>query len=112
MTTSENQKEPQLNGNSPTDRKNKGGRPKGGPGNTHHRLNIYVSDDEYKRFMEFVSNGWYDQNASSAGRYLPAAALLNWQRGGRKPEWCPIKRILDLIFIAIIPVLKFRYKSV
>jgi hypothetical protein len=84
MTTSENQKEPQLNANSPTDQKNKGGRPKGGPGSTHHRLNIYVSDEEYKRFMEFVSNAWYDQNASGAGRYLLATALQNWQRGGRK----------------------------
>jgi len=84
MTTSDNYDEPGLNTGGHTDQKNKGGRPKGGPSNTHHRLNIYVSDEEYKRFMEFVSNAWYDQNASGAGRYLLSTALQNWQRGGRK----------------------------
>ena len=84
MTTSYNQEEAGMNGKRPTDQKNKGGRPKGGSGSTHHRLNIYVSDEEYKRFMEFISDAWYDQNASGAGRYLLAMALQNWQRGGRK----------------------------
>jgi len=84
MTTSDKPGEPELNFNGHADQKNKGGRPKGGSGHTHHRLNIYVSDEEYKRFMEFVLNGWYDQNASSAGRFLLATALQNWQLGGRK----------------------------
>lgn len=84
MTTSDEPEEPGLNANIHTEQKNKGGRPKGGPGSSHHRLNIYVSDEEYKRFMEFVSDAWYDQNASGAGRYLLAMALQNWQRGGRK----------------------------
>lgn len=64
--------------------KTKGGRPKGGPGYTHHRLNIYLSDEEYKLFMDFVTEGWHDQNASGAGRYLLSTGLQEWQRQGRK----------------------------
>lgn len=63
---------------------NKGGRPIGGPGYTRHRLNIYLSDEEYKLFMDFVMVSWYDQNASGAGRYLLDTALQEWQKQGRK----------------------------
>jgi len=60
MTTSDNHSEPELNTGGHTDQKNKGGRPKGGLGNTHHRLNIYVSDEEYKRFIPYQAHPGFD----------------------------------------------------
>ena len=79
-----NGQESVQNSTSQLAQKNKGGRPTGGPGYTHHRLNIYLSDEEYKLFMEFVTEGWYDQNVSGAGRYLLSATLQEWQKQGRK----------------------------
>lgn len=78
------EQESERNRKSPLPQKNKGGRPIGGPGYTHHRLNIYLSDEEFKLFMDFVTSGWYDQNASGAGRYLLSTALQEWQKQGRK----------------------------
>jgi hypothetical protein len=75
--------EPVQDSASQLPQKNKGGRPQG-PGYTHHRLNIYLSHEEYKLFMDFVTEGWYDQNASGAGRYLLSTALQEWQKQGRK----------------------------
>ena len=83
-STSGNGQEPVQDSASQLAQKNKGGRPIGGPGYTHHRLNIYLSDEEYKLFMDFVTNGWYDPNSSSAGRYLLSTALQEWQKQGRK----------------------------
>lgn len=64
--------------------KRKGGRPKGEPPYANCKLNIYLSEDEYRHFMEFVAEGWYDKNASAAGRYLLSRALHEWERKGRK----------------------------
>jgi hypothetical protein len=64
--------------------KNKGGRPKGGRQYANCRLNIYLSAEEFKFFREFVGEGWYDKNASVAGRYLLLRALHEWDRKGRK----------------------------
>jgi hypothetical protein len=62
----------------------KSGRPKGGPPYANCKLNIYLSEDEYRHFMEFFAEGWYDKNASAAGRYLLSRALHEWVKKGRK----------------------------
>jgi hypothetical protein len=86
MTTnssSENAQEPGPN-TSRQETKNKGGRPKGKPAYGNRKLNIYLSDQEFSLFMAFVSTGWYDHNASAAGRYLLTTTLQEWQRKGSK----------------------------
>jgi hypothetical protein len=64
--------------------KNRGGRPKGSPHYGNCKVNIYLSDEEYKLFMEFVTEGWYDKNSSGAGRHLLSRALHDWVKKGRK----------------------------
>jgi hypothetical protein len=64
--------------------KNKGGRPKGRDCYCNHKVNIYLTDEEYGLFMAFVSKGWHDQNASGAGRYLISTALKEWRQKGER----------------------------
>ena len=64
--------------------KNKGGRPKDKPKYANCKLNIYLSENEYKLFKEFTEEGWHDKNASGVGRYLLLFALHVWAKKGRK----------------------------
>jgi hypothetical protein len=62
----------------------KGGRPSGKPKYANYQLNIYLSEDEFRFFHEFVTEGWYDKNASGAGRFLLMRSLHEWVKKGRK----------------------------
>ncbi len=64
--------------------KNKGGRPKGRHLYGNHKLNIYLSDEDYDQFKAFYSEAWGNNNASAAGRHLLLYALRIWQKKGRK----------------------------
>lgn len=71
----ENEKAPQ---------KNKGGRPKGKTSYGNHKLNIYLSDEDFNNFKAFFSEAWGDRNVSGAGRHLLLYALRVWEKKGRK----------------------------
>lgn len=64
--------------------KKKGGRPSRKPKYANCQLNIYLSEDEFKLFNEFVAEGWYDKNSSGAGRFLLMRSLHEWVKKGRK----------------------------
>ena len=64
--------------------KNKGGRPKGRLPYGNHKLNIYLSDEDYDHFKAFCSEAWNERNASGAGRHLILYALGVWEKKGRK----------------------------
>lgn len=64
--------------------KNKGGRPKGKPKYGNFKLNIYLSEEEFKLFKGFIAEAWHDKNSSGAGRYLLMRTLHEWGRKGRK----------------------------
>lgn len=64
--------------------KNRGGRPKGKPIYFNHKLTLYLSEDEYRRFMEFSEKGWCDYNFSRSARFLLLHTLEDWERKGKK----------------------------
>jgi len=61
---------PTLPENENASQKNKVGRPKGRPPYGNHKLNIYLSDEDYDHFKTFCSEAWNERNASAAGRHL------------------------------------------
>jgi hypothetical protein len=64
--------------------KNKGGRPKGRPKYGNFKLNIYLSEEEFKFFKDFIAEAWHDKNSSGAGRYLLVRMLHEWVKKGRQ----------------------------
>jgi hypothetical protein len=68
--------------NEPAPKKSR--RPLGKPKYANCHLNIYLSEDEFRFFHEFVAEGWYDKNASGAGRFLLMRSLHEWVKKGRK----------------------------
>jgi hypothetical protein len=64
--------------------KNKGGRPKGKPKYGNFKLNIYLSEEEFRLFKDFIAEAWPDKNSSSAGRYLLMRTLHDWESKGRR----------------------------
>ena len=64
--------------------KNKGGRPKGKPKYGNFKLNIYLSEEEFRLFKDFIAEAWHDKNSSGAGRFLLMKMLHEWVRKGRR----------------------------
>ena len=64
--------------------KSKGGRPKGKQRYLNFKLTLYLSEDEYRQFMEFSEKAWYDHNLSRSARFLLLHTLEDWERKGKR----------------------------
>ena len=64
--------------------KNKGGRPKGKPKYGNFKLNIYLSEGEFRLFKDFIAEAWHDKNSLGAGRYLLILSLHDWVKKGKR----------------------------
>jgi hypothetical protein len=84
LTNSNQQATPPGDAGQQEEAPKKGGRPSGKPKYANCQLNIYLSEDEFRLFHEFVAEGWYDKNASGAGRFLLMRSLHEWVKKGRK----------------------------
>jgi len=65
-------------------KKNKGGRRKGKPKYGNFKLNIYLSEEQFGVFKDFIAEAWHGKNSSGAGRYLLMRTLHEWGKKGRR----------------------------